>query len=249
MSFPNVIHGTEQESLNVYTTQKVPVGTKMVIEDGRTYRYVKNGAVLAVVGSLYQSAVPSADQADEAIDTLAAGVKALTGVGSTTGAVVADEFINGYIHMSTAFPLLRIKDNPTIAIAGTGTIDVHTPTPLAIVAATTASYFKNPWYGVIIHPSPPTALEVGVAVSPIPADGFGWVQTRGPAAVLTSGTLVIGQEVIAGATVDGSVSPRNFTLAEGAPNTLDGTQDQPTIGYCIYVQATTEWSPIFLTME
>ena len=67
MSFPNLVFGSEEESLKTTTAKRVPLGTKMVAEDGRCYRYCENGATAQIVGNMQQSFVPLADLQDEAV--------------------------------------------------------------------------------------------------------------------------------------------------------------------------------------
>ena len=83
MSYPYVIRGSELESFNTYNREGPPVGTKMVIEDGRIYRFTQNGAADLIVGKLEQGAVWTlANSGDQALDSAAAGALTLTGVGS-----------------------------------------------------------------------------------------------------------------------------------------------------------------------
>ena len=39
MSFPNIIHLSEEETFNTYTAERYPVGSKAVVEDGRIFRF------------------------------------------------------------------------------------------------------------------------------------------------------------------------------------------------------------------
>lgn len=235
------------------STEDYDVGQLARIEDGRLFRFCEAGATALVAGSVYQSAVPSANFLDEAVATLAADVSVLTGVGSTTGNGAVDLFKNGYVWVESGTGVgraYRIKSNTLITAGGTsGTITLYTPLDQAIAAADKISYVENPWRDIIIHPSPPTAMVVGVAVEAIAANQYGWIQTKGPAATLTDGTIVIADEVIASDSVNGSVEARNFTLSEGAPNTLDGTQEQPALGTVVAVSADTEHSLIFWNLE
>ena len=245
MSFPNVVHGSEGDLFHDSATEDVPVGTLMVTEDGRKFRFTEMFTTGSVVGSLYQAEVHLADQADEAIGTLAAGVYSLTGVGSSTSAVVKNELVNGYIYSSNAatLPMMKIRSNTAIAISGTGTIELWTVTPTAIAEGNLVSYFKNPWRGVIIHPSPETASLVGIPKVAITASQFGWLQTTGPCSALYgSATAIagIGDPVCGGSAVDGSVM--------GMANDTEDTKQQ--VGSCLgLVEGDTEQTPIWLHLE
>ncbi len=224
MSFPHIIHGSEEESLTARTTQDVPIGQKMVIEDGRIYRYcLNNSSTAIIVANLQQGAIPEAAKYnDQAVDTMAAGVTQLTGVGATTTNLAANELIDGYCwseQPAQLGPALRTKDNILITQGATsGTIDLYTPLPIAIDAAETISYIRNTWRNVIIAPaSTETGLVAGVSVVVIATSGFGWLQTQGPCKVQTSGTPVITAHVIAAGGAAGEV-----TVAAAAADTYVG---------------------------
>src|SRR3990167_7249429 len=238
MGFPNIVHGSEELTLITYTTEKLPLGSKMVVEDGRTYRFAEAGGTTLERDECTQGEAPSANFLDEAVATLAAGVTVLTGVGSTTGNGAASLFKNGYIWSSTATnanPLYRIKDNTLItAAATTGTITLYAATKAAYAAADTITYIKNPWKDIIVTPNATaTAVVTGVPSVDIALDAFGWVQTSGPALCLIAGTVVLNNPVILTSTA-GAVGP-----AASQTTNLTGI-----IGNCIAVEATTEHGPI-----
>lgn len=245
MSFPNIVHGSEGDLWHNSADEDVPVGTLMITEDGRKFRFTEMFTSASAVGKLYQQEVHLADQSGEAIGTLGAGVYSLTGVGSSTSAVVLNELVNGYIYTDNAvtLPMMKIKSNTAIAIGGTGTIELWTVTPTAIGSGNTVSYIKNPWRDVIIHPSPETATLVGIPKVVISANQFGWLQTTGPCSALYgSATAIagIGDPVSAGSAVDGSVM--------GMANDTDDTKMQ--VGSALgLVEADTEQTPIWLHLE
>lgn len=192
MSFPNIIHLSEEKTYDTYTSERYPVGTRAYIEDGRIFRFAEVGATALVVGNLTQGTAPSANFQSEAVATLAAGVTVLTGVGSTTGDGAVNLFKYGYVHTDSAtdLPISRIKSNTLIANgAVTGTITLFVPTPTAIAAASTISYVKNLWRDIIQGiVTTPTAMPTGVCRVAAAADSFCWVQTGGPSTVLYSAT-------------------------------------------------------------
>ncbi len=57
MSFPNVVHGSEGDLFHDSATEDVPVGTLMITEDGRKFRFTEMFTTGSVVGSLYQAEV------------------------------------------------------------------------------------------------------------------------------------------------------------------------------------------------
>ena len=243
MSFPNTIHGSEEETLNTYTSEKIPVGQKMEIEDGRIFRFAEAAGTALEDDELTEGAAPSANFLDESVATLAAGVTVLTGVGSTTGNGTVDLFKYGYVWSSTATnanPAYRIKENTLItAAATTGTITLYVPTKAAYAAADTITYIVNPWRNIVIATATtPAAIHTGVPAVDIALDEFGWVQTRGPALTLIAGTVVLNNEVIVSGTA-GAVGPA----------ALQTTTSTGLVGRVLAVEATTEHGMIFLTLE
>ncbi len=250
MSFPRQVQATEDEAFNFYAVEGPPVGTKMVIEDGRTFRFSECGATTAlVVGSLNQGEVVSTNFSDEATGALnAAGVTVLTGVRSTGANMAISAMKEGYVYTSAIknLPLMRVKDNTLVtASATTGTMTLHTPTPAAVASGATLSYFKNPWRDVIVHPATSaTAVLTGICKIALAVDKFGWLQTSGPCTVLYgSGTAAIagiGDPV----GVDAAVAGAAGGLADSSPD------DEVIIGVALgLVEGNTEQTAIFLRLE
>ena len=75
MSFPNIVWGREAETFTDDTTQQAPIGTKMIVEDGRAYRYAQADSTALVVALLNSSAIPEvAKYGDQALTVdIAAG--------------------------------------------------------------------------------------------------------------------------------------------------------------------------------
>jgi hypothetical protein len=96
---------------------------------------------------------------------------------------------------------------------------------------------KHPGKDVIIHASPPTAPVWGLASSAIAANQFGWYQIRGIAAVLTEGTVIIGNHVRAGETTDGTIAALDYD---------ESGRNEAILGVVAEVGATTEHSAINL---
>ncbi len=249
MSFPRRVHGTENEAFNSYTVEGPPVGSLMVVEDGRTFRFSECGASTAlVVANLNQGEVPSADFADELAAAAAAGDTVLTDVGATTGSMAVNALKEGFVYTSGTkeLPLVRVRDNTKITLsATTGTITLYNPIPTAIVAGSTISYFKNPWRDVIAKPaSANTAMLTGVCKIALAVNAFGWLQTSGPCSVIydasTTAIAGVGDPVGPDQAVVGAVSG----LADSAVDTDN------IIGTCLGpVAGDTEQTSIFLRLE
>lgn len=249
MSFPNVISGSAAAVALSSTDKRHRLGTRMVLVDGREFRYCQAGAVALVAGSVYQAPAPDADHTGLAVDTIAAGATSITGVDlGGTDNPAANYFQDGFLWVDTATGIGRaypIKSSTAPASAGaTITVTLYEPLDQAIAAADTVSLVPNSCKAVIVHPSPATGKLAGVAVEAVAAGSYGWLQTKGPCAVLTQGTVVINEEVVDSATVDGAVAAP--VLTEAAPNTGYG---QHIVGVVLTVEGDGQVSLINLSID
>lgn len=241
----NVLYGPEGEQYNVYTNQTTgddcrwPLGTQLIMQDGRKYRFAMAGASLLVIGDLLQNAATVAN--DVGRTAIAAALGARSPTLTTGGAVTANAYAQGYfvVDVDPGKGLYCIDNH----LAGTTATAYNLAAGHAIrVAALTTtsrvSLIPNPYKSVIQFPATtPTGAAAGVAVSAIGAKGSGWIQTAGNAAVLTSGTLVVGNMAVSiiGA---GAVGPTGSTTPLVA---------QQIVGQVVRVAANAAWSTIRLT--
>ncbi len=243
MSLPNIVHGSEQVSFKTRTSQgNTPLGTKMVVEDGRTYRYGKSNNT-PVVGHLQQAELWDVSKnGNQAVDTLAAGVFVLTGVGVTTTAMAVDELKDGFVWIDSAAnlnPGWVIVSNTAIAAgAATGTITIGTSTVDAIAAAEQISFNKNIWADFLQGVGSQTAAIAGICVVVIANGSFGWLQTGGMVRALTTGTVLEGDIVVGSASTSGGVMPSAAFETDG-----------PVVGNVVGDLASTEYASIFLTFD
>lgn len=229
-----------EEIYKTYVASKQRLGTILDFPDGRRFRLSRAGAVALLPGKLHQSALPVANHLNIAV--AAAAAIGATRVQVTLGATAAAANIykDGYLYVNDALGeghTYRIKDHLAIASAGTGWINLYNDTPI-LVALSTASEVTlahNPFNAVLIHDSPPTAGLAGVSMANVAPDYYCWLQTRGPAAVLIQGTVVIGDLCVPSATVDGAVMPSAALETDG-----------PVVGRVMRVNADTEYGLIDL---
>lgn len=241
--FPKNTFGSEDEAHRTYSTERNPVGMKMIVEDGRTFRFCENGAVAAVAANMMQGLVPVTATKGEAVGTIAAGEVDLLAVISTGATQAEDLYNRGYVMVVEAAQLdpvhLILKSGEFPSGGSTGaTLTLESPMVDAIGGSEVVTYVQNPYRNVIIHPSPPTYLLSGVVVRAIAIDEYGWLATSGPAKVLTDGTLLIGESTSASLTTDGSLSAWIPDLAT--------TVNQIPTGNIVSVGATTASSLVWL---
>lgn len=255
-----ILYGPESEVYNDYAVQSPapgnpgaggpiayrnvrPLGTQLVIEDGRKFRFAASGASTLVVGNLLSSGVATASQQDL---TPAAGSINDRIVTLTTGAASAlNLFAEGYLVVSVTpggGDTYRIAGH-LLMTAGAGDIVNLAPGHALRRALTTGSridLINNPFARVIQIPATTVAsMSVGVAISaPLTLRGC-WIQTRGPVGVLSSGSMIAGNAVAPGLGTAGAVGP-----------IADNTQDtSPRIGFCMFAAASAAWSTVFLTLD
>jgi hypothetical protein len=112
--------------------------------------------------------------------------------------------------------------------------------------ATTAASTKfdiilNPFTEIVVSAgsgSGTTSTPVGVAVYPVTAEYYGWVQTKGPALLLADGGLTVGALVVASNATAGAV--------EIATN--GSTEAQPPVGTAITGIDTGEYGMVQLNL-
>ena len=92
------------------------------------------------------------------------------------------------------------------------------------------------YFDVILAPHAETGVVVGVTAMDMADDNYGWIQTKGPAAVLTLGTIVLGHGV-----------SRATGTTNGACQAV-GADTDATIGTVQFVEATTEYSLVELNI-
>jgi len=243
--------GEEYES---HQYQRHALGTKAVSQDGRVFRYAEMGGTAGVPGKLYQTVVPIANHTNIACDVArAAGAVKISATDGGTGAAV-DIFAEGYVIINDAAGegyTYKIAGGPQQpsgtghAVAASGAVITVNLAPgysvqTALTTSSKVTFNRNRYKAVILSTTGTTAPVVGVGVSDVTADYFCWLQTGGPAAVLTDGTVVIAQHVRSSDGTAGSVEALD----------RDGThENEQEIGVVMHVNATTEYSLVDLSLD
>ena len=220
-------------------TQMEDLDTIRVETDGRVYAYAQAGASALAAGKIVQTAVATDNAHNEA---LSASQSAAIGDTSLTmtfgGAVTASFFKDGYLWVNDATGeghMYRVMDHP----AGTADVKVQLKDPIrvALVASTSeVSLIQNRQALVVLAVAATlTGAPIGVPPIAVTASYYFWNQVKGPAAVLTAGTVVLGNQVCV-LTTDGAC----------APTATDSVLT--SIGMVLRVNATTEYSLVNLAI-
>lgn len=188
---------------DIYVTSTLSnhvLGDKAFTNDGRAFRYVKAGAVALVPGNAIQSPAVVANHVN--LTPTAVSAFGATTVTVTLGATAAtvDQYAGGYlvveIGTTGAGQTLRIKGHPAANASGTLLVTLEDAFYVATSGTITMSLIASQYNGVIQSPTTTlTGTIVGVAVTPIPANGFGWIATRGVTSMLTTGTPIVGSAI------------------------------------------------------
>ena len=254
MGTPRVVQGDERLAYTAGTTTEdvAPVGTKLVIEDGRTFRMTQCDTSTALVNArLCSAAAPSANFRDEEVDTIAAGETVLTDPGTTTGDATVDQFRGGYLTVTEAAqldPIHRIKSNSGILATDADqlaipTITLESALQDAIGGSETITFIPSLYSRIIITPTAPASFIIGVTVRAQAVDVFQWVATSGPARVLEDGVLIVGGGCQASDNVAGSVE-------DWAPDTDTANEVEAMfVGTVMVIEGDTVKGLVFLKLD
>lgn len=204
---PATVYGIN--SLDFTVDAKHALGSIGQDRAGRTYRYVQAGAVDLVAGNVIQSPAIVPNHLANTPPAVAVGDTSFTYTpGATLGTV--NQYGGGVLQVDTTpgnGRMYGVKDHLAFASATAFTLNLEKDDPIQ-VALTTSSrvgLIQNPYKGVIQMPvTTATGILVGVAVSAITAAYYGWIQTKGLAAVLIAGTPALGATVMAPGAVAGA---------------------------------------------
>jgi hypothetical protein len=243
---PVILEGPNGEQFHTYTSQRYDLGTQLIFQDGRKYRFAEKSGAAAVAGFVQQAAANVANHIGQTMNTVNAvnarefeflvGATAVTANDYDEGYLSIDDGTGeGYIYRIATHDASAGSENITLNLEAGESVQVATA-----AAGTIASILKNPYKDVVVYPTTATQVHVGVAVKPIAANGFGWLQTRGPASIMTNGTVILGDAVYVAATTAGTVSATTTTFA---------VEYQRIVGYVMKVSATTLESVVFVTID
>lgn len=207
------VRATPLGVLETEAAQSLPLGTVLLLGDGREFVYCWNAAVALLPGRLIQSAAGTSDHLDMVTDTVASGETVVTPTLGAT-AVTLNEFAEGTLIVSNNTGDIGLTGNQYLiashpAASGTATCAVTLSEALVqgIVDADQTTLVLNKYAEVIIHPGPPTSSLIGVPLLDITASHYFWCLTKGICGILTEGTLVTGNPVVNGDNTPGAVSP------------------------------------------
>ena len=255
------------------------LGTRLVLPDGRVYKYAKSGASTITIGRIVGA---QAQPAGLIIDCLGSAVQARTTaqwdagthtvITATTSSATASNHISanryddGYLWVTDQAgegQMLQIKSHGISTSSGSTSVTMTMyDEELLTIALTTASQFglvPNLYSGVVIHTGTKAGgPALGVAPIAVAASKYFWLQTWGPCPVCAGVALpVAGQPVIAinttGTSTGATAQVAGSCYASNSTlfvNTYLLAAVNLNIGFCLVPPtADADFSLIFLTIS
>lgn len=213
------------------------LGAIAVTGDGREFSFTLVGATALVVGQLYQGPVETTTW--ERISPAAAAIGATSVTITTSITATANILAGGYLFVATSTGVgytYKIRGNTAVTSAANMVVYLEDPIQIALTTGSTVSLCAHPYSGVVVTTGSAegSAAPVGVAIYPVTAAQYGWLQITGPANVLTAGTIVVGESVVESTGTAGAV--------------IAATSVSPVVGFAMQGITSTQYGPIFLNI-
>ena len=177
------------------STARAGLGTRIAFEDGRVYRYAKNGATALAAGKFVKAGalVAQINKAVEAAVVVGNNTVTLT---TSSAITTADD---GYLQINSGTGLTgqqyKIKTGAANATTATSTdFTLYDPVAVALTTSGYGSVYYNPYEQCEVCTAQ-ADLVLGVPTIPVTAEYYFWLQTWGPACVLSEGTGTAGYQV------------------------------------------------------
>lgn len=239
---------SEQGIMQESETAKAPVGTLIHLNDGRKFRYCKNGAVALAAGKTLQAVILGTERDDAVNAAAAVAIGSTTVVITAAVTVAANDWAEGFLHIvnDTGEGLqYKIRSNTAAAIASDYTVTLYDPIVTALAATTDVILSKSPYSGVLLA-ADDLSLCVGVPTIPVTANYYFWAQTGGVGMVLQNGSTGV-------ATTEREVYMDVAGGTDGAAlSTAGGAVGKQQIGYHYFDTidvVSTEYWPVMLTID
>jgi len=269
MAFPVSLEGTIEAVKECSATQQHPLGTRLVLNDGRVFHYAKNAAVELAVGKLCCSPALEGDEEvdmppDAAVTTAANSATIIATMSTAAATIAKNRFADGYMYVNTGTGAGQVVKLAS-AYGSTGNDAGGSST-----GATVAVYFddgeflsvaldtssskvglcQNPYSDVVVCPTyaayATTNRPAGVPLCTVTASYYFWLQTWGPVPILMGATPVEGELVMQGGTTTGAVGELTVRGVATSSAALGPKLDLPQIGIVMAGDADAEYALVFL---
>ncbi len=211
MSFPYTVYLSPEQVLQETSVQRLPLGTRGIDEEGRSFRYTQNGATALVANRIVVAAAesPWSTATDVVFSSVyAAGATQVNIGGEATAALglgtAVDDFKDGWLVVNstdiTYNQSVRIKSHAALAsstaLGSANKLNLYPP-GLPKLTATSTGLVKlvaNPYKKVIVFAGAAQvvgkgdARGQGVPLFAVTASYYFWLQTWGPCLVRAGGS-------------------------------------------------------------
>jgi len=250
MAFPLTVHlGYGQEKIET-SSQKQKLGTRAVTPDGRVFYYAENsGSAITTAGQLVDG-IAAVGAHDMDLAAAATSANELSFTSGTSLTVTKNQYKDGYVYFNDGpgqGEVYRIKENTAVSSATGLKITVDEPDGIR-TALTTSSLFGlmySPYKDVKIIDGDGTMTTgpLGVTTIPVTADYFCWIQTSGPASVLSGAVVGIVGDAIGVSQASGESGA--FDLWDSSAN-----EDSRPIGHAMGIPAVdTDYAWVMLAIR
>jgi hypothetical protein len=126
--------------------------------------------------------------------------------------ITLNQYAGGYLWVNDVNgegQMLRVKSNPAHDHSADPSIVITCYDDLATALTTSSqlSLIANPNTGLIVAPATETGAIMGATVIDTTASYYAWFTVKGPASLLTVGTLVVGNVAVRSGGTAGGVAP------------------------------------------
>lgn len=262
MGFPVHVYGNYGDEKDAQSTKigSLPLGTRMILPDGRIFAHARaSTASAAGAGLVCQQAATAAASArlcyDVAASADASGKVINVTLGGTT-AVTLDQFEDGYIFVNdgTGYGegnMYKVKGNNSGAVSTTVEFQLEYGDTVKVALGAGTSLVglrRNEFDHFLIRAAGTGSVGIpaGVTTAAISAGWYCWLQRRGPACVLSAGTLSEVGFAVASATVTaGGMQKCMPTVAD----TTTSPQEY-SLGWCLTpATGSTDYEFDYLTLD
>ena len=219
------------------------LGEKVELADGRIFRFAKAGASNITRGYLQLAPAPITNHHNMACDAAAIGAFEVNVTPGATGGN-ANIYSEGYLGINDVDgegSVYKIKSHAAITSSTEFTVNLFDPiVNVALTANSEATLVHNSYNGVV-EAAVEEQQPAGVPLRSISAGDYGWLQTRGIAAVLSGEDYAVGSNLTQHASTAGALDETDTTYGTSMLFYV--------VGKAIVAGINTEFRPVFLTID
>ena len=223
------------------STQLFPLGSELHYGNN-IFRYGQLGGTAVTAGKLVQHAAIIANHTNcAATAATTAGTTAISIETAGDTDITLNQYADGYLWVNDVNgegQTMRVQSNPAHNHGDDPSIVITTYDELATALTTNSqlSLIANPHTGLVVAPAAETGAVMGATVIDMTADYYGWFTTSGPQALLSVGTLVVGNIAVRSGGTAGGVAPATDNLLT-------------EVGEVMAARADTEYSLVWMNLQ